>query len=84
MVEFTPSIILYPLSPHSWNSYIHVFTVFVPYSPSYTLSPHPPHSHCYQLPFKKFFLRKKEVNNRGSKVELVREEKSTPSAGKNK
>jgi hypothetical protein len=41
---------------HSWNSfnryhfsiYIHVYTVFVPYSPSHTLSPPPPHSHWYQ------------------------------------
>jgi hypothetical protein len=40
---------------HSWNSfnrshfsiYIHVHTVFAPYSPSYTLSPHPSPSHCY-------------------------------------
>jgi hypothetical protein len=39
-----------PLSPHSWNSFnkshfsicIHVYTIFVPYSSSYTLSPHPP------------------------------------------
>jgi hypothetical protein len=28
----------------------HVHTVFVPYSPSFTLSPHPPPSHWYQLP----------------------------------
>jgi hypothetical protein len=38
------------LLPHSWNSFsifhfsicIHVYTVFVPYSPSYTISPFPP------------------------------------------
>jgi hypothetical protein len=43
---------------HSWNSfnrylfsiYIHVYTVFVPYSHSHTLSPSPPPSHCYQSP----------------------------------
>jgi hypothetical protein len=48
-----------PLSPpshHSWNSfnrphfsiYIHLYIVFAPYSSSYTLSPHPPHSHWYK------------------------------------
>jgi hypothetical protein len=43
MLEFTPS-------PHSWDSfnryhfyiYIHVYTVFAPYSPSYALFPPPP------------------------------------------
>jgi hypothetical protein len=53
----TPSIILlFPPSPHSWNSfnrshssiYIHVYTVFAPYSPSFTLSPPPLPSHWYQ------------------------------------
>jgi hypothetical protein len=45
-------------SPHSWNScnrhhfsnYIHVHTVFVPYSPSNTLSLPPLASLWYQLP----------------------------------
>jgi hypothetical protein len=44
------------LSLHPWNSfnryhfsiYIHVYTVFVPYSPSYTLSLPPPHSYWSQ------------------------------------
>jgi hypothetical protein len=45
-----------PPDPHSWNSfnkshfsiYIHVYTVFAPHSPSFTLFPHPPPSHWYQ------------------------------------
>jgi hypothetical protein len=32
-----------------FSSYIHVYTVFVPYSTSHTLSSHPPPSHWYQL-----------------------------------
>jgi hypothetical protein len=44
------------LSPHSWNRfnrylfciYIHVYTVFAPYSPSCTFSPSPPSSHWYE------------------------------------
>jgi hypothetical protein len=47
IVEFTPSIILlYSVLPHSWNSfnrshfsiYLHVYIVFPPFLPSYTLS----------------------------------------------
>jgi hypothetical protein len=42
--------------PHSWNSftrshfsiYLHVYTVFAPYSPSYTLTPHLPLSYWNQ------------------------------------
>jgi hypothetical protein len=49
-------------SPHSWNSfnrphfsiYIHVYIVFEPYSPSYTLSPSPC-SHGYQTPRQDLF-----------------------------
>jgi hypothetical protein len=55
--EFTPSTILpYPPSPipgivstgSHFSFYIHVYTVFAPYSPSHTLSPPPPLSHWYQ------------------------------------
>jgi hypothetical protein len=43
-------LLLYPLSPNSWNSfnrchfssYIHVYTLFLPYPTSYTFSSHPP------------------------------------------
>jgi hypothetical protein len=28
--------------------FTYMYIVFAPYSPSYTLSPHPPHSHWYQ------------------------------------
>jgi hypothetical protein len=54
----SPSIIfLYPPYPHSWNSfnrshfsiYIHVYKIFAPYSPSYTLSLYPLPSHWYHL-----------------------------------
>jgi hypothetical protein len=31
-----------------FSIYIHLYTVFGPYSPSYSLLPHPPPSHCYQ------------------------------------
>jgi hypothetical protein len=54
-----------PLSPSSyfWNTfksshfsiYIYVYTVFAPYSPSYTLSPHLPLSHWYQSPRQDMF-----------------------------
>jgi hypothetical protein len=45
------------LLPHSWNSfnrshfciYIHMDTVFAPYSLSHTLFPPPPWSHWYQF-----------------------------------
>jgi hypothetical protein len=42
-----PIILFYSSSPHSWNRsrfsiYINVYTVFVPYSPTFTISPHPP------------------------------------------
>jgi hypothetical protein len=59
MLELTHSTIpLFPPSPHSWNCfnryhfsiYIPVYTVFIPYSPSHTLSPPPPHFHWYQPP----------------------------------
>jgi hypothetical protein len=49
-------MLLNPSPPPSWNSfnhfsiYIHVSSVFVPYSPSHTLSPPPPPSHWYQIP----------------------------------
>jgi hypothetical protein len=47
-------------SPHSWNSfnsshfsiYINVYTIFAPYSPSYTLSPNPPLSTGTNFPDK--------------------------------
>jgi hypothetical protein len=50
-------------SPYAWNSfnrshfsiYIHVYTVFAPYSPSYILSPHPLSSHWYQPPRQDLF-----------------------------
>jgi hypothetical protein len=51
IVEFTPSILLhYVPSPHSWNSFntshfsifIYEYIIFLPYSPSYTLSLYPP------------------------------------------
>jgi hypothetical protein len=41
---------LSPYAPNSWNSfsiYIHVYTIFAPYSPSHTLSPPPPPSYWY-------------------------------------
>jgi hypothetical protein len=49
------SCISLPPFPKSFNRsyfslYIHVYMVFVPYSPSYTLSPHTPPSHWYQSP----------------------------------
>jgi hypothetical protein len=62
--QLTPSIILlYPSTLHFWNSfnkyhfsiYIHVYTIFAPYSPSHALLPHPPHSHWYQSPRKGMF-----------------------------
>jgi hypothetical protein len=45
----SPFLFIHP-SPSSWNSsrrynfsiHTHLYTVFVPYSPSYTLSPPPP------------------------------------------
>jgi hypothetical protein len=51
------------LLPHSWDNFntfhfsifIHVSTVFVPYSTSHTLCLHPPHSHWYQLPRQDMF-----------------------------
>jgi hypothetical protein len=56
LLEFTPLLmLLYPPSLQSWDSFnrshfsisIHVYTVFAPYSPSHTFSPHPPFpSHC--------------------------------------
>jgi hypothetical protein len=58
IVEFTPSIILlYPPSPILGivSIYIHEYTIFLPYSPSYTLSliltpptdTHPPDRTCF-------------------------------------
>jgi hypothetical protein len=49
--------------PHSWNSfnrshfsiYTHVYTVFAPRSPSYTLSPPSTPSHWYQSPRQDLF-----------------------------
>jgi hypothetical protein len=32
---------------YHFSIYIHVYTIFVPYSPFYTLSLHPPHSHWF-------------------------------------
>jgi hypothetical protein len=54
-VKFTPSIILlYPLTPIPGivqTDLVFPFTCMcTPYSPSYILSPHPPHSHWYQPP----------------------------------
>jgi hypothetical protein len=53
-----------PPSPHSWNSfnrchfsiYIHMYTVFVPCSPSFTISLPPPYSHWYQPPISMFIM----------------------------
>jgi hypothetical protein len=59
ILEFTLSIILlYPLLPPFLDSfsrshfsiYIHVYTVFALYSPSYTLFQHPPPSSWYPPP----------------------------------
>jgi hypothetical protein len=56
IAEFTLSIILlYPICPIPGIVstgiiflFTYVYTVFAPYSPSYTLSPYPPCSHWYQ------------------------------------
>jgi hypothetical protein len=57
ILAFTPSTTLLhpPYSRNSFNRYlfsvhIHVYTIFAPYSLSYTLSPPPPLSRWYQLP----------------------------------
>jgi hypothetical protein len=68
---------LSPLLPHSWNSnnryhfsiYIYVYTVFAPYSPSYTLSlpsPHPTGTTplsvtWFTLLFSNFVKEKKDI-----------------------
>jgi hypothetical protein len=62
-VNSPPSFSFIP--PHSWSSfnryhfsvyvYIHVYTVFALNSPSHTLSPPSPPSHCYQLPQQDLF-----------------------------
>jgi hypothetical protein len=54
----SPPLSFITSSPHSWNTfnryhfciYIHVYTVFALYSPSYNISLTPPPSHWYQLP----------------------------------
>jgi hypothetical protein len=63
-----------PSLPHSWNSfhrshfsiYAHVYTVFAPYSLSYTLSLHLPPSHWYQTPVLLFsdFVKKKKIKKK--------------------
>jgi hypothetical protein len=50
-------------SLHSWDTFnrshfsicTHVYIILPPYSPSYTPSPHPSHSHWYQAPRKDLF-----------------------------
>jgi hypothetical protein len=70
-----PSFSFISLSPHSWNCfnrfhfsiYIHVYTVFALYSPSYMLSPHPspltattpPNKTCSAILFSDFVKEKK-------------------------
>jgi hypothetical protein len=64
--------------PHSWNNfsrsyfsiYIHVYKVFVPYSPSHTFSPILPPSHWYLphqtepvLPFCSLILWEQQQND---------------------
>jgi hypothetical protein len=49
--------------PHTWKSlnrhhfsiYIFMYIIFAPYSTFQVLSPHPPYSHCYQLPRQDLF-----------------------------
>jgi hypothetical protein len=71
IVEFTPYIILlYLLSTHSSNSfkwshfsiYIHMYTIFPPYSYTYTISSYSPHSYpldrtCFAFMFSIFILK---------------------------
>jgi hypothetical protein len=70
-------ILLYPPSPHSWNSvnrshfsiYIHVYRIFLPYSPfnpfPYFLSPptgtHPPDRNCFAFLISVFVKKKKDI-----------------------
>jgi hypothetical protein len=58
----SPSFSFIPSPPHFWNSfngshfyiYIHGYTIFAPYSPSYSLFPHPPPPTGTNLPGRTF------------------------------
>jgi hypothetical protein len=48
ILEFTPSIILFSFKRSHFSIFIHESIIFLPYSPSSSLSLYPPLSHCYQ------------------------------------